>query len=195
MEPGKIKHFKTPAAFRAWLAKNHTRATELWVGYYKKGTGRPSITWAESVEQALCFGWIDGLRKGVDEHRFTIRFTPRRPGSVWSAINTRTAKALIKSGAMQPAGMAVFNVRRDKKSGGYSIASRSADLDPKYARLLRRNAAAWKFYHAQPPGYRKAVNHWLTSARQETTRLARLEKLVLHFARGERLPQHTRKKV
>jgi uncharacterized protein YdeI (YjbR/CyaY-like superfamily) len=161
------------------------------VGYYKKGTGRPSITWPESVEQALCFGWIDGLRKGIDEQRFTIRFTPRKPGSVWSAINTRKVNELIKAGTMQPAGLAAFKHRKPQRSGIYSFEQRSAELDEKFARAFRRRREAWKFYQAQPPGYRKAVNWWVTSAKQESTRTARLAKLMEHSARGERVPQFT----
>lgn len=191
----KVKHFRTPAEFRTWLEKHHTSENELWVGYYKKGTGRASITWRESVDQALCFGWIDGVRRSVDEHSYAIRFTPRKPTSMWSAINTRRVKELTKSGAIRPAGLAAFKARRDKKSGGYSIAALTTELDAKYAKLLRRNADAWKFFQAQPPGYRKMVNHWLTSAKQETTRLSRLEKLMLHCARGEKIPRFVRKKV
>jgi uncharacterized protein YdeI (YjbR/CyaY-like superfamily) len=185
----KIKHFKTPAAFRAWLEKHHASADELWVGYYKKHTGRASITWPESVGEALCFGWIDGVRRSVDEHSYAIRFTPRRPTSIWSAINTRRVKELVESGAMRPAGLAVFEARRDKKSDGYSIAEWTVELDPKYARLLRKNAAAWKFFRAQPQGYRKLINHWVTSAKQEATRLERFEKVMQHSARGERVPR------
>ncbi len=164
------------------------------MGYYKKSTDRPSITWPESVDQALCFGWIDGIRRSVDEHSYTVRFTPRKPASIWSAINLRKIKELVASGDMRPAGLAIYEARRDKDHKGYSIANRTVDLDPKYAKLMRKNAAAWKFYLAQPPGYRKQVNHWVTSAKQEATRLSRLEKLVFHSARGERLPQLTRKK-
>jgi uncharacterized protein YdeI (YjbR/CyaY-like superfamily) len=191
----KVTHFKTPAAFRAWLETHHASERELWVGYYKKSTGRPSITWPESVDQALCFGWIDGVRRSIDEHSYTIRFTPRKPTSIWSAINLRRVKALARSGQIHPAGLAAFRARRDKKSGGYSIAALPVDLDPKYAALLRRNAAAWKFFRAQPPGYRKMVNHWITSAKREATRLSRLEHLVTYSARGERIPRLTRKKV
>ena len=191
----KIKHFKTPSEFRAWLARNHARAPELWVAYYKKHTGRPSITWPQSVDEALCFGWIDGVRRGVDEHSYAIRFTPRRPTSIWSAINVRRVRELTKSGQMRPAGLAAFNARRDKTSAGYSIAGLPVDLDPQYAKLLRKHPSAWKFYAAQPPGYRKLVNHWITSAKQERTRVARLELLVTHSARGERIPRFIRKKA
>jgi len=190
----KVKHFKSPAEFRAWLEKHHATERELWVGYYKKSTGRPSMTWPESVEQALCFGWIDGVRRSVDEDSYTIRFTPRKPTSIWSAINLRKVKELVESGHMRPAGLAIYEARRDKEHKGYSIAALTTELDPKYAKLMRKNAAAWKFYQAQPPGYRKMVTHWVTSAKQEATRLARLEILMTHSARGERIPRLTRKK-
>lgn len=190
MEPRGIKHFKDAAAFRAWLEKNHARSQELWVGYYKKHTGRPSITWPESVDEALCFGWIDGLRKAVDEHSFTIRFTPRRPKSIWSAINTRRAKALIKSGAMQPAGLAAFKARTAKRSGVYSFEQRhTIELDPAHVKLFRRVPAAWEFFQAQPPGYRRRMAWWITSAMRETTRRSRLEKLIAHSALRQRVPQ------
>jgi uncharacterized protein YdeI (YjbR/CyaY-like superfamily) len=189
-----VRHFKTPAEFRAWLEKHHTTKRELWVGYYKKHTGRPSITWPQSVDEALCFGWIDGVRRPVDEHSYAIRFTPRKPTSNWSAINLRRVKALVKSGQMRPAGLAAYKARRDKTSTGYSIASLPVDLDPVYAKLLRKNPAAWKFFQAQPPGYRKMVNHWVTNAKQESTRLSRLETVMLHSAREERIPRYSRKK-
>jgi uncharacterized protein YdeI (YjbR/CyaY-like superfamily) len=188
----KIKHFKSREDFRGWLEKHHASQPELWVGYYKKHTGRASITWPESVDEALCFGWIDGLRKSIDDVSFTIRFTPRRPNSIWSAVNTRRAKSLIESGAMQPAGLAAFKKRKDNRSGVYSFEQRSVDLDPKYAGILRRNAAAWKFYQKQPASYRKAANWWVVSAKQEATRLSRLNRLIAHSAAGEHIPQFSR---
>ena len=194
MQPSKVRYFKTQAAFRAWLERNHATATELWVGYYKKDTGRASITWPQSVDEALCFGWIDGIRKSVDEHSYTIRFTPRRAGSVWSAINTRRAGELIRLGAMQPAGLAAFKLRKEDRSGVYSFEQRTVELDEKYAKVFRRNRAAWVFYQSQPPGYRKLTSHWVISAKQEATRLARLEKLIAHSSAGERIPQLARPK-
>jgi uncharacterized protein YdeI (YjbR/CyaY-like superfamily) len=192
MQPSKIKYFKTQAAFRAWLERNHATAVELWVGYYKKDTGQPSITWPQSVDEALCFGWIDGIRKSVDGQSYTIRFTPRRPGSVWSAINTRRAAALIRVGSMRPAGLAAFKLRTEDRSGVYSFEQRGVELDEAYAKRFRRNRTAWSFYQSQPPGYRKLTTHWVMSAKQETTRLSRLEKLIAHSAAGERIPQLAR---
>jgi len=186
--------FASPGKLRAWFVKNHATRTELWVGFHKKDSGKPSVTWPESVDEALCVGWIDGLRKGIDATSYTIRFTPRKPTSIWSAINLRKVKELVKSGHMRPAGLAIYEARRDKEHKGYSIAALTTELDPKYAKLMRKNAAAWKFYQAQPPGYRKMVTHWVTNAKQEATRMARLEILMTHSARGERIPRLTRKK-
>jgi uncharacterized protein YdeI (YjbR/CyaY-like superfamily) len=188
MQPSNIKYFKSPAAFRAWLERNHASADVLWVGYHKKDTGRASITWQESVDEALCFGWIDGIRKSVDEHRYTIRFTPRRPGSAWSAINTRRANELIRLGAMRPAGLAAFKLRKEGRSGIYSFEQKNVALDEKYVKTFQRNRPAWSFYQAQPPGYRKLTTHWVMSAKQEGTRLSRLARLIAHSAAGERIP-------
>jgi uncharacterized protein YdeI (YjbR/CyaY-like superfamily) len=183
----RIKYFKSPNDFRRWLEKNHGTTQELWVGYYKKSSGQPSITWPESVDEALCFGWIDGIRKSVDDLRYTSRFTPRKPGSIWSAVNIKRAQELSDKGLMQPAGIAAFNARKENKSGIYSYEQRSANLDGPYEKKLRQNKAAWDFFYAQPPSYRKAINWWIVSAKQEVTRLKRLEKLIRESARRERL--------
>src|SRR5437588_12518298 len=183
----KIKYFKSPAEFRRWLEKNHATTQELWVGYYKKSSKQPSITWPESVDEALCFGWIDGIRKSVDDSRYTSRFTPRRRGSIWSAINIKRAQELSDKGLMHPAGMAAFNARKENKSGIYSYEQRSANLDGPYEKKLRQNKAAWDFFYAQPPSYRKAIGWWIVSAKQEATRLKRLEKLIEESANRKRL--------
>ncbi len=182
-----IKYFKSPTDFRKWLNKNHATTQELWVGYYKKKSQQPSITWPESVDEALCFGWIDGIRKSVDESRYIIRFTPRRPGSIWSTVNIKRAGELAGKGLMQASGTAAFNVRKENKSGIYSYEQRSAELDRPYERKLRQNKAAWNFFYAQTPSYRKAIVWWIVSAKQEVTRLKRLEKLVKESATGKRL--------
>jgi uncharacterized protein YdeI (YjbR/CyaY-like superfamily) len=145
------------------------------------------MTWPESVDEALCFGWIDGIRKSVDDLRYTIRFTPRRRGSIWSAVNIKRARELRDKGLMEPAGVAAFNARKDNKSGIYSYEQRSANLDVPYEKWLRQNKAAWDFFYAQPPSYRKAIAWWIVSAKQETTRLKRLERLMKESARGKRL--------
>ncbi len=183
----KIKYFKSPSEFHRWLEKNHETMCELWVGYYKKSSGRPSMTWPESVDEALCFGWIDGIRKSVDDLRYTIRFTPRRRDSVWSAVNIKRAEELRDRGLMEQRGMAAFNARKENKSGIYSYEQRSDNLSAPYEERLRQNKAAWNFFYAQPPSYRKAVSWWVVSAKQEATRLKRLEKLMKVSARGKRL--------
>ena len=181
------KFFKTPSAFRKWLTTHHASEKELWVGFYKKETGNPSITWPESVDEALCFGWIDGLRKRIDDESYKIRFSPRRPTSIWSAVNIRRANELIKQNLMQPAGLAAFKARKENRSGIYAYEQRSAELVEPYAGKLKRNRAAWVFFQAQPPGYRKLMNWWIVSAKQEATRLKRLEKLIEESAAGRRL--------
>jgi uncharacterized protein YdeI (YjbR/CyaY-like superfamily) len=182
------RFFTTPAAFRAWLIANHAKAGELWVGLYKRDSGKPSLTWPESVDEALCFGWIDGIRKRIDDTSYMIRFTPRRPRSVWSSVNIARVRALIEQGRMHPAGVEVFEARTENRSGIYSYEQRPADLPAPYARLLRAQQAAWNFFRDQPPSYRKAATWWIVSAKQEVTRLSRLEKLAACSAQGLRVP-------
>jgi uncharacterized protein YdeI (YjbR/CyaY-like superfamily) len=183
----RIKYFKSASDFRRWLEKNHARMHELRVGYYKKRSQRPSMTWPESVDEALCFGWIDGIRKSVDDLRYTIRFTPRRRGSIWSAVNIKRARELRDKGLMEPSGVTAFDARKENRSGIYSYEQRSANLDGAYEKMLRQNQAAWDFFYAQPRSYRKAIGWWVVSARQEATRLKRLERLIRESAKGERL--------
>ncbi len=182
-----IRYFKSPGEFRRWLQKNHATARELWVGYYKKSSGKASITWPESVDEALCFGWIDGIRKSVDDFSYTIRFTPRRQGSIWSSVNIRRARQLSNQGLMQAAGAAAFEARREYRSGIYSYEQRAATLDGPYERRLKQTKAAWDFFYAQPPSYRKAIVWWIVSAKQETTRFKRLEKLIEMSTNQKRL--------
>jgi uncharacterized protein YdeI (YjbR/CyaY-like superfamily) len=183
--------FRTPSAFREWLERHHAKADVLWVGYYKRGSGKPSMTWPESVDEALCYGWIDGVRKGIDDVTYAIRFTPRKPGSIWSSLNISRAQALIERGRMQPAGLKAYQARRENKSGIYSYEQRSVDLEEPYNRLLKKDEAAWCFFETQPASYRKAVSWWVISAKKEETRLRRLEKLMGYSARGQRLPEFT----
>jgi uncharacterized protein YdeI (YjbR/CyaY-like superfamily) len=183
----KPKFFKTPADFRNWLEKNHESASELLVGFYKKDSGRPSITWPESVDQALCFGWIDGIRRNIDELSYSIRFTPRRRGSVWSSINIKRATELSKEGLMKPAGIKAFEARKENKSGIYSYEQRKAELDEQYEKILKRNEAAWNFFRAQSPAYRKMMYWWIVSAKKEETRLQRLEKLIKESAKSKKI--------
>lgn len=181
------KFFKSPAAFRKWLEAHHAKSKELWVGFYKKSSGKPSITWPESVDEALCFGWIDGIRKSIDEESYKIRFSPRRASSIWSAVNIRNAEKLIKEKRMQPAGLEAYEARKDYRSGIYAYEQRSPELVEPYLGKLKRNKAAWKFFQAQPPGYRKVMNWWIVSAKQEATRLKRLDKLIEESSQGKRI--------
>jgi uncharacterized protein YdeI (YjbR/CyaY-like superfamily) len=174
----KVRYFRTPLAFRGWLQRNHLEAAELWVGFYKRTTGRPSITWPESVDEALSFGWIDGVRKRVDEERYCIRFTPRKRSSIWSAVNTRRARVLISEGRMRPAGLKAFEARKENRSGVYSFEQRPRSLDPPYERTFKKNERAWAFFQAQPPWYRRTSIWWVVSAKKEETRLRRLSTLI-----------------
>ena len=180
-------YFRSPAELRGWFAKHHATATELLVGFHKVGSGIPSITWPESVDEALCVGWIDGVRKRVDDERYTIRFTPRRPGSTWSAINIGRVEALTRERRMRPKGLAAFAARSEKKSRVYSYEQAGAELAEPYARQIRGNKSAWKFLQAQAPWYKKQVTHWVMGAKQEATRLKRLEKLIEASAAGRRV--------
>ena len=173
----KPKFFSTPRAFRAWLDRHHADTTELWVGFYKKDSGRPSITWPESVDEALCVGWIDGLRKSIDERSYMIRFTPRKPGSIWSAVNTRRANELIRAGRMAVAGLRAFEGRDPKKTNLYSFEQRTAAmLHPAFEKRFKANHDAWKFFQSQPEGYRRVAIFWVMSAKQEETRARRHQK-------------------
>lgn len=176
--------FKTPPDFRRWLEKHHSSKTELLVGFYKKGSGKPSITWPESVDQALCFGWIDGIRRTIDDASYTIRFTPRRPTSVWSNVNIKRVQELIEMGLMQPAGLKAFQSRKENRSGIYAYEQPSDTLPDQYEKEIKKNKAAWAFFQAQSPSYRKKVFWWIVSARQEETRLKRLARLIELSASG-----------
>lgn len=190
----KPRFFSTQAKFRAWLEKNHDKSQELWVGYYKKGSGKPSITWPESVDEALCFGWIDGIRKGLDELSYTIRFTPRKPRSTWSAVNIKRARQLIDLGLMHPAGWRAYEARSDEKSAIYSYEQRHAGkLDPGYERQFKANGKAWEYFQAQPPSYRKAAIWWVISAKKEDTRQKRLARLIEDSQNGRTIPPLTRR--
>ena len=147
--------FETPAEFRAWLEAHHETATELWVGFHKKATGRPSITWPEAVDQALCFGWIDGIRKSVDENSYTNRFTPRKTTSNWSNVNIAKVAKLTEQGLMMPAGLRAFEARDGARSGVYSFEQRPEELPPAYVERFQQDGPAWAFFQAQPPGYRR----------------------------------------
>jgi uncharacterized protein YdeI (YjbR/CyaY-like superfamily) len=182
-----VTHFRTPADLRKWFRANHAKAAELWVGFHKKDSGKASITWPESVDEALCVGWIDGIRKSLDAHSYTIRFTPRRKSSIWSSVNIARVKVLTAEKRMRPAGMTAFAARRENKSGIYSYEQRRDRLEEPYAGLLKMNKAAWAFFEAQPPGYRKVLGWWIVSAKQEATRMSRLKILIDACLKGKRL--------
>jgi len=185
--PTLVQFFETPAALRKWFRAHHATANELWVGFHRKGSGRASITWPESVDEALCVGWIDGIRKRLDDDSYTIRFTPRRKGSIWSAVNIARVAVLTKQKRMRPTGVAAFAARRENRSGIYSYEQRRDALEEPYASRLSKNRRASVFFDAQPPSYRKLMGWWIVSAKKEETRLARLEKLIEASARGERI--------
>jgi uncharacterized protein YdeI (YjbR/CyaY-like superfamily) len=183
----KPRFFKTSSDFRKWFEKRHAAVDELLVGLYKKDSGNLSITWPQSVDEALCFGWIDGIRKRVDDVSYTIRFTPRRKGSIWSAVNIKRAGELIDQGLMQPAGLKAFQARKENRSGIYAYEQRLPQLPDPYQRQLRRNGAARKFFEAQSAWYRKQASWWVVSAKKEETRLKRLGKLIEESAQRRRV--------
>ncbi len=187
------RFFPSPAHWRAWLEVHHKDAEELWVGLYKRDSGRPSITWPEAVDGALCFGWIDGIRKSVDAVSYMIRFTPRKPRSVWSAVNLRRASELSAKGLMHPAGLAAFEKREGKRSEIYSYEQRkTAELPVAYQKKLRANKVAWRFFQHQAPWYRRTCSWWVISAKKEQTKVKRLAELTEHCEHERTLPALTR---
>jgi uncharacterized protein YdeI (YjbR/CyaY-like superfamily) len=184
--------FAGPQEFRAWLEQNHEEAAELLVGFHKKGSGTPSIDWPESVEQALCFGWIDGVRRSLGDTSYTIRFTPRKPGSTWSRANLEKVEELKRRGLMRPAGLRAYEERREAKTGIYSYEQReAAELPAEYEERLRANAAAWEFWSGRRPSYRKAAVWWVVSAKREETRERRLARLIEDSQNGRTVPPLT----
>ena len=186
--------FERPEDFRAWLEQHHDSQSELWVGYHKKGSGKPSMTWRESVDEALCFGWIDGVRKSIDTERYTIRFTPRRAGSVWSAVNIERVAALTEERRMRPAGRKAFDARREDRSGIYSYEQRDkAVFDPAYEKRFRAKKKAWADFQARPAWYRQAAIRWVMTAKKEETRERRLTTLIDDSAAGRTIAPLTRR--
>lgn len=181
--------FAAPAAFREWLTAHHADASELLVGFHKRESGRPSLTWPESVDEALCFGWIDGVRRRIDDASYSIRFTPRRPGSVWSAVNIAKIEKLEQAGRMTDAGRAAFALRKENRSGIYAYEQRPQELPAEYRAVLELNPDAARDFDARPPGYRRTAIWKVISAKQEATRLRRLAELVDCHARGELIPE------
>jgi len=185
--------FAKPSELQAWFKKNHNKASEIWVGFHKKSSGQPSITWPESVDEALCFGWIDSVRKSVNDTSYTNRFTKRKARSTWSAVNIRRAKELIGLGRMQPAGIKAFEQRSDERSAIYSYEQRqSAKLSGAFEKQFRANKKAWKFFRAQAPWYQRVAAFWVVSAKKDDTRLKRLAKLIEDSENGRTIPPLTR---
>jgi len=182
-----VTFFKTPSTFRKWLQRHHSAKNELWVGFYKVGSGHQSITWPESVDEALCVGWIDGVRKRIDDGAYAIRFSPRKPGSSWSTKNIRRMHELIAQGRANDAGIAAFEARRENRSGVYSYESRPTEFEDRYALRFRSNTRAWEYFHEQPPSYRRAAIWWVVSARREETRERRFAALIDDSAAGRRI--------
>jgi uncharacterized protein YdeI (YjbR/CyaY-like superfamily) len=190
---GTDRHFfATPGEFRAWLEKHHATATEVLVGFHKKGTGQPSMTWTESVREALCFGWIDGIRRSLGDEAYTIRFTPRKPRSNWSSLNVRHVEELIREGRMTAAGLAAYEARTAERTGVYAFEQRhSARLDAEQEDQFRANPKAWEFFQAQPVSYRQTAVFWVVSGKREETRARRLRALIADSEAGRRLAQLT----
>jgi uncharacterized protein YdeI (YjbR/CyaY-like superfamily) len=181
--------FATPAEFGAWLERHHETESELLVGYYKKASGKPSITWAESVEQALRFGWIDGIRRSLGEDSYTIRFTPRKPSSNWSKVNVATVERLKAEGLLAPAGLRAYEARREDRTGIYSFERRqAAELPPDFEKRFRARRKAWKWFSSAPPGYRRTATHWVVSAKRDETRQRRLETLIDCCSEERKIP-------
>jgi uncharacterized protein YdeI (YjbR/CyaY-like superfamily) len=190
MEP---TFFATPADFRAWLQEHHETESDLLVGFYKKGSGCPSITWPESVDQALCFGWIDGVRRRIDDESYSIRFTPRKARSTWSAVNVKRVGELTADGLMQPAGVAAFERRSADRTGIYSHERReAAAFDAEQERAFKADEGAWAWFQDQPPSYRRTATHWVISAKKPETRERRLRRLIEDSAAGRTVPPLTR---
>ena len=183
MEP---TFFETPADFRKWLQAHAAHKTELLVGFYKTGSGKPSITWPQSVDEALCFGWIDGVRKSLGPESYTVRFTPRKPTSIWSGINIKKVAELTEKGLMQPAGIAAYAKRKEERSAIYSFEVDAMELKPEYQQQFKANKKAWEFFQAQAPWYKKTSFHRIMTAKQEKTQQSRLEALIKVSEKGER---------
>ena len=179
--------FENQLVFRDWLQQNHETANELIVGFYKVGSHKPSLTWSQSVDQALCFGWIDSVRKSIDHESYSIRFTPRKPNSIWSDINIKKIEELSKQGLMYPKGLEIFNLRKEEKSRIYSFEKEAQAFAEHLEQRFKNNSIAWAFFINQAPSYQKTLTHWVMAAKQETTKINRLDKLIAHSEAQKRL--------
>jgi uncharacterized protein YdeI (YjbR/CyaY-like superfamily) len=184
-----LRFFRSSADFRKWLEKNHDKARELWIGFYRKDSGKGGITYHEAIDEALCFGWIDGIRKKIDDASFTNRFTPRKPKSIWSNVNVAHVERLTGAGKMRPPGLAAFKARDESRVGMYSFERDNAQLEPDMKLRFQKNKAAWKYFESTPAYYRKLTTWWVISAKREETRERRLAQLIDCSAKSSRLPQ------
>lgn len=179
--------FPTPLDFRKWLEENHQNEKELIVGFYKVDSGKPSMTWSQSVDQALCFGWIDGIRRSIDKESYCIRFTPRRPASAWSTVNINKVEALMSQGLMHPAGLEAYKYRKEDKSSIYSFENDVRRLSESLEKRFKDNDLAWSFFITQAKSYQKTIIHWVISAKQEKTQISRLDKVIAESEKQKRL--------
>lgn len=183
----KPKFFATKEKFREWLEKNHASANELEIGFYKKSSGKKSITYAEALDEALCFGWIDGVRRSLDETSYQQRFTPRRARSIWSLVNVKHVERLKKEGKMHAAGLAAYEQRDPKRTGIYAFENAPRELSAEYEKEFRKTKGAWEYFQTYPPYLKKTISYWVMSAKKEETRSGRLRRLIECSARGERI--------
>lgn len=183
----KLHFFKSPLDLRKWFEKNYDNQIELFVGYYKVDSGKPSVTWSQSVDQAICFGWIDGVRKSIDGDSYCIRFTPRKPTSNWSAVNIKKVEELTKLGLMKPEGLAAFAKRKEHKSRIYTYENDPVKFPSNYKKKLMANKKAWKFFNSLPPSIQRVTTSWVVRAKQESTRLSRLETLIRDSEAGQKV--------
>jgi uncharacterized protein YdeI (YjbR/CyaY-like superfamily) len=183
----KIVFFPTQKHLRKWFEKNHKKQKELFVGYYKVSTGKPTVSWSQSVDEALCFGWIDGIRKSIDEESYCNRFTPRKPTSNWSAINIKKVEELTKLGLMKPEGLHAFSLRKENKSKIYSYENSAVAFEKSFEKKFKANKQAWKYFKSTAPSYQKITTRWVMSAKQEVTRIKRLEELIRDCAIGKKI--------
>jgi uncharacterized protein YdeI (YjbR/CyaY-like superfamily) len=182
----KPKFFRSPAQFRQWLEKNHDSVAELLLGFHKKDSGKKSVTYPEALDEALCFGWIDGVRRSLDETSYTIRFTPRKPRSIWSNVNVRHVERLTKEGRMAEPGLKAYALRDPKRTGIYAFENRPREFSPEFEKKFRANKPAWEFFQTEPPSIRRTCIFWVMNAKKEETRLRRLDQLIARAAQGIR---------
>jgi uncharacterized protein YdeI (YjbR/CyaY-like superfamily) len=183
------KFFKSYMEFRKWLEKNHLKKSEIIVGFYKVGTNKCNMTWSESVDQALCFGWIDSVRRSIDEESYCIRFTPRKPSSIWSNVNINKMEELMRKKLVFPAGISIYKKRKDHKSGIYAFEKKDVDFSVELVKEFKKNKAAWNWFQKQVPSYKKVVKHWVMSGKKDETRMKRLKELILDSEQGKKIKQ------